>query len=405
MVASARVALPAAKINGNEITQEASLWWRALVTCLADLGKQTNLKAITRLTVDGTSSTVLLCNAAGDPLTPALMYNDSRASEQAGRIAAVAEPGCAAIGASSSLAKVLWLSHHDSDDIAHIQQQADWLSGKFTANFGHSDYNNSLKLGYDPQSQTWPDWITKLGIKPDWLPQVHAPGDVYGEIDTDVARQLGLSPNAEIVAGTTDSVAAFIASGAAQIGDATTSLGSTLVLKLLSDKPVVSIEHGVYSHRLGNLWLAGGASNSGGSVLKQYFTEEEMAQLSKQLQPDHPTRLDYYPLPNPGERFPLNDPDLMPRIEPLPDNKLLLFQGLLEGIAGIEQLGYELLQQLGAPKLKQVFTSGGGSRNQAWTEMRRALLGVPVKTANHTGAAYGSALLAAGLATHSSTHQ
>jgi len=197
---------PAAQINGNEITQQASLWWRALVTCLADLGKQTNLKAITRLAVDGTSSTVLLCNAAGEPLTPALMYNDSRASEQADRIAAVAEPGCAAIGAGSSLAKVLWLLNNNSPgDIAHIQHQADWLSGKLTGNFEHSDYNNSLKLGYDPQSLTWPGWIAKLGIKPDWLPQVHAPGDVCGEIDTDVARQLGLSPNAEIISGTTDS--------------------------------------------------------------------------------------------------------------------------------------------------------------------------------------------------------
>lgn len=406
VVASVNVALPAPQIRGKEVTQDPLRWWQALVTCLADLGKTIDLKTITRLAVDGTSSTVLLCNAAGDPLTPALMYNDTRASEEADRIAAVARAHSAAIGASSSLAKVLWLLNNNAPgNIAHIQHQADWLSGKLSGHFGYSDYNNALKLGYDPQSETWPDWITKLGIQPDWLPRVHAPGEVYSEIDTDIATQLGLSPNTKIIAGTTDSIAAFLASGAARIGDATTSLGSTLVLKLLSDQPVSSAEHGVYSHRLGDLWLAGGASNSGGGVLKQYFTDVEMLQLSKRLQPERPTGLDYYPLPGPGERFPVNDPRLMPRINPVPDNKVMLFQGLLEGIAHIEQQGYQLLQQLGAPELKQVFTCGGGSRNDAWSEMRQTLLGVPVKAANQPEAAYGSALLAAGRATNLSAHK
>jgi len=406
VVASSNIPLPAPQISGKEITQEASLWWQALVACLTDLGKQTNPGTITRLAIDGTSSTVLLCNAAGKPLTPALMYNDARAGKEADRITVVADERSAANGASSSLAKILWLlKNRAPGDIAHIQHQADWLSGKLTGCYGQSDYNNCLKLGYDPQAKAWPDWITKLGVRPDWLPRVYAPGEVYNEIDPDIAEQLGLSPNVKIVAGTTDSIAAFLASGATQIGDATTSLGSTLVLKLLSDKPIASIEHGIYSHRLGDLWLAGGASNSGGAVLKQYFTDEEMAQLSTQLQPDCPTGLDYYPLPGPGERFPVNDPNLMPRIKPVPDNKLQLFQGLLEGIAHIEQQGYQLLQQLGAPELKQVFTSGGGSRNQAWSEMRQARLGVPVKTAMHTEAAYGSALLAAGRITHLSASQ
>jgi hypothetical protein len=44
-------------------------------------------------------------------------------------------------------------------------------------------------------------------------------------------------------------------------GDAVTSLGSTLAIKMLSAVPVDDSSRGVYSHRLGDLWLAGGASN------------------------------------------------------------------------------------------------------------------------------------------------
>ena len=79
-----------------------------------------------------------------------------------------------------------------------------------------------------------------------------------------------------------------------------TSLGSTLVLKLVSDRPVFSPAHGVYSHRLGDLWLTGGASNSGGAVLAQYFSADELRALTPLLKPDVPTGLDYYPLPGHG---------------------------------------------------------------------------------------------------------
>lgn len=271
--------------------------------------------------------------------------------------------------------------------------------------FGRCDYNNALKLGFDSQLASFPDWIHNLGIDRDWLPAVCAPGKVLGVIQPSLAEQLALNLDTEVIAGTTDSVAAFLASGAQDIGEAVTSLGSTLVLKLLSDKSIFSAEHGVYSHRVGKLWLVGGASNTGGAVLRKFFTDKEMESLSKKLQPETKTGLNYYPLTGPGERFPINDPDLQPNIEPIPENNVEFFQALLEGISRIEQRGYTLLQKLGAPVLTRVLTAGGGSSNSNWTKIRQNLLAVEVSTAEHSDAAYGSALLAAGNAAHFSiTH-
>jgi sugar (pentulose or hexulose) kinase len=70
------------------------------------------------------------------------------------------------------------------------------------------------------------------------------------------------------------------------------------------------------------------------------------------------------------------------------------FQGILEGIARIEKKGYALLHQLGAPKPSRVISIGGGAVNEPWRQMREQLLGVPVSRAEHTQAAYGTALLA-----------
>jgi len=282
----------------------------------------------------------------------------------------------------------------DVPNAVHLLHQADWVAGTLCGQFGFSDSNNALKLGFDSVAEHWPDWLDALDVRRDWLPQVQRPGTPVAIITTRWADRFGLPSDTLIVAGTTDGVAAFLATGASQVGDAVTSLGSTLVLKVLSSQPVFAPAYGIYSHRLGNLWLPGGASNSGGAALLAHFTAERMAQLKPLLQSDQPTGLDYYPLPSPGERFPINDPALAPRDTPRPADDAQYFQGLLEGIARVERLAFERIAELGAPYPKQVFTVGGGARNNAWTRLRQSRLGVPVVTPSHEDAAYGTALLA-----------
>lgn len=52
------------------------------------------------------------------------------------------------------------------------------------------------------------------------------------------------------------------------------------------------------------------------------------------------------------------------------------------------------MKDLGATEVKEVFTAGGGSKNEKWTKIRERVLGLPVSQASQTEAAYGAALLA-----------
>jgi len=119
-----------------------------------------------------------------------------------------------------------------------------------------------------------------------------------------------------------------------------------------------------------------------------------MNRLTPHLKPDEPTGLDYYALSGLGERFPIADPSHTARITPRPVEDNRFFQGLLEGIASVEALAYQRLATLGAPRLCRVMSIGGGARNDAWTRIRRRVLGVSVDTAKQTEASYGAALLA-----------
>jgi sugar (pentulose or hexulose) kinase len=370
------------------------VWWQAVAAVIAHLGDCLSLASVSSIAVDGTSGTLLLTDAAGHPVSEVMLYDDSRARDEAARIAAVAPQDSPARGATSALAKLLYLTARCADAPSRALHQADWILGRLCGRFDTSDENNALKLGYDIVARRWPAWLEGLGIDGRLLPRVLAPGTVVGPIDAACARALGLPPTTRIVSGTTDGVAAFLATGAARTGEAVTSLGSTIVLKVLGDRPVFVPKYGVYSHRLGDRWLVGGASNSGGAVLKNYFSDRAIAEMTPRLRPAEPTGLHYYPLHEAGERFPISDPELAPRVTPRPTDELTFFQGLLEGMAEIEARGYRLLANHGAPYPERVITVGGGACNAAWQAMRAARLGVPVETAEHEQAAYGTALLA-----------
>lgn len=382
-------------------TNWIACWQQTLWALLAQIPAvyRTQMGAIA---LNGTSSTVLLCNGAGKPLTAPLLYNDARAAAalEPLRQFFASEHGqhdpCRenVLNATSSLVKLLWWQQQpEFGQDCYFLHQADWLGFLLHGQLGISDYHNALKLGYDVAHLGYPDWFAELKILP-LLPKVLVPGTPIAPIQPAIVAELGFPTDCQVCAGTTDSIAAFLASGVTAPGEAVTSLGSTLVLKLLSTTPVNNGQFGIYSHRLGDLWLVGGASNTGGAVLQQFFSSAELARLSCEIQPDRESPIDYYPLLKPGERFPINDPALPPRLEPRPVDDVAFLHGLLESMARIEARGYQLLQTLGAPPLTRVYTAGGGAKNSAWTAIRSRQLGVPVLPSVQTEAAYGTALLA-----------
>jgi sugar (pentulose or hexulose) kinase len=275
-----------------------------------------------------------------------------------------------------------------------IVHQADWINGCLGATDWQTDENNALKTGYDPVSRCWPDWLRGFGLSPGLLPEVVSVGTPIGHVSGQAALALGLPEGITIAAGTTDGCATFLASGATLPGEASTALGSTIVLKLLSDRPIFAPALGIYSHRLGDTWLAGGASNCGGKTLLQFFTPDQLSTLEASLEPSKPTGTDFYPLPSVGERFPVSDPNLAPRLTPRPTDDAVFLQGIYEAFARVEQTGFAKLAELGGPTLRSIRHAGGGSKSAAWMSLRAKSLGVPLAPTWCEEAAAGAARLA-----------
>lgn len=372
--------------------RQPATWWESVCVALQALASKADLSGVHGLAVDGTSGTVLAIDNAGRPLGQAQMYNDPAEPELVAAIGAAGPPESAAHGGTSALGRAIALQR--TAGMARVLHQADWILGQLCGRYDISDSNNALKTGFDPVERCWPNWLASVGMRATALPHVLSPGSVVAPIRTEIAARFGLPAATRVVTGTTDGCASFLATGAETHGTGVTALGSTLTLKLLSDRPVFAPDFGIYSHRLGDAWLPGGASNSGGAVLAQFFTPDRLTALSDAIDPSRDSGCAFYPLPKPGERFPINDPALPPRMNPRPADDAVFLHGLLEGIARIEALGYRRLQELGAPPVLRVLTVGGGAANRVWTAIRARVLGVPVQESVSADAALGAARLA-----------
>ncbi|MEG3908861.1 FGGY-family carbohydrate kinase [Microcoleus sp. w2-18bC1] len=382
--------------NGQQQPELPSVWQNALWDSIEQIPPAIR-NQVRAIALDGTSSTVMLCNTEGIPVCEPILYNDARGAAVTERLRAIAPDNHTVLSATSSLAKLLWLQDFREEIAPTVfLHQADWLAFLLHGKLGISDYHNALKLGFDVDTLCYPNWLTQgiAGAATPELPQVVAPGTPVGEVISQVGDRFGFPRDCTVCAGTTDSIAAFLASGVNLPGEAVTSLGSTLAVKLLSHTRVDDSRYGIYSHKLGDLWLVGGASNTGGAVLRHFFTDVELDNYSTQIDPAQESLLDYYPLLKKGDRFPINDPNLPPQLEPRPTDSVEFLHGLLESIARIEARGYQLLQELGATPLTKVYTAGGGAKNAVWSAIRKRYLKVSVLTPIHTAAAYGAALLA-----------
>jgi D-ribulokinase len=444
---------------------DPAVWWRTVTDLLQRASNVTNLKEhCASICISGTSASCLLVDARSlKVLRKPCMYNyhviQSSGSPASGvqamdwlRGDRSAEhrvpPRHTVTSPTSTLAKLLaWQAQSTIDPATtRLLHQADYVSaramqstrpcGKAPASADEqewvSDFHNCLKLGFDVQADAWPAWMGPLllmaGLDASVLPsRVVSPGAPVGTVAPTIAQLWGVHNRTVICGGTTDSNAAFVAATGLRptLGTAVTSLGSTVALKQLSTSYVEDADLGVYSHAvptplivtpnghgrddgappMKKLWLVGGASNVGCAILrKEGFSNDELVELSDAIDPTRDSPYEYYPLTAVGERFPVADATKAPVLDPKPESRAEYLKGLLQGIAQVEVLGYQTLERLGtSPPLRQVWTSGGGSRNDKWTLMRQRMLSealptarnLQVERAEHSEASYGAAILAA----------
>lgn len=358
--------------------------------------------SIRAISVDGTSGTIVPLDENDVPLTNGLMYNDPRAKAEAAIVHAALgnheQKLGLKFGASFSLPRVMWFLKQRPEIYERTRtfaHQTDYITGMLCGEYRVSDYSNALKTGYDLIDHRWPEEIAGLGIDADKLPAIVRPGAQIGHVSAEAAQRLGLSEKTLVVGGSTDGYASALAAGAVKTGSWASIVGTTFVLKGVTEDLVIDPTGSSYSHRLpSGEWLLGGASNLGGKCLNMCADGRSFAELDMMSEALIPTGVRCYPLTGVGERFPFVDPGF----EPFYIGNILegrLYPALMEGVAYAERYSFERMQDMGATVGQEICTTGGACRSDIWLRIRASILNRCLKVPKVVDAAMGSALVAA----------
>ena len=299
----------------------------------------------------------MLVDAAGEPLTPGLMYDDGRAGEQAARIGdALGVP----MSASWALPKLRWMLDEwpQLANGARLAHQADVVTRALAGDAVASDSSHALKSGYDQEREAWP----AVGLPDELLPDVVRSGSLLGHVCAAAAAASAIPEGTPIVAGMTDGCGAQFAAGALRAGDWNSVLGTTLVLKGYSTVRVEDPAGVLYCHRAPDGgWLPGGASSSGAGVLSAEFGERDLDDLGRRAAGHEETKVLAYPLVSRGERFPFSAPGARAFTIGEPAGEAERYAALLQGVAFVERLCLDYVDLLGAPTDGQLTLTGGAT--------------------------------------------
>lgn len=397
-------ALGGARPGGIEHEQDPEGWWRAVGTACREVSRGLGDAEVAGVATCSTSGTVLLADAGGRPLTPALMYDDGRAEDEAGLAQRAGYELWRSMGYEMShsfgLPKLLWLmgSLRESRGTPEIRllHQADLVSSRLAGEPVATDYSHALKTGYDLVNDHWPTEVfDDLGVPASALPPVVRPGTRIGAVHRGAATYCGLPPGTPILAGMTDSCAAQIAAGALAEGRWNSVLGTTLALKGSSCELLRDPGGGVYSHRHPDGgWLPGGASNTGAGALARRLGASDLAVLERRAGSGGPAATVIYPLVGRGERFPFARADALGFELREPHDELDLYLAILEGVAFAERLCFSRLQNLGARIAGPVALTGGACGSRFWSQLRTDVLGLSTFVPHSAEPAVGMAILA-----------
>ncbi len=210
---------------------DPGIWWTALAAALAEMRSMGHdLQAVLCIGVTGQMHTPVLLDDNGQPLSPTILWLDQRASRETEELCTYFDLPPYDINTSFTLPKLLWLKRHRPETLAATRMllwPKDYLRYRLTGQF-LTDVTDGAGAGLiDWEQRTWSEErASYVGLDTSVLPTLAAPADDAGALLPEIAQQLGLAPNAQVIVGAGD-VMALIGAAPPRIGRLTYSLGSS----------------------------------------------------------------------------------------------------------------------------------------------------------------------------------
>jgi xylulokinase len=267
VVAAAQAPLSTQRAPGGVAVQDGAHWWELVRELSGQVLAAVPRDRVAAVACTGQWASTIPVDAAGEPVGPCLMWQDTRGAEHTRRVVG------GRLAGYSPRALALWIrrtagvpSHDGGDPISHILhlereepqvaaaarwylEPVDYLNMRFTgvAAASHAsmtgawltDNRRLERLAYDAAL------IRRVGIDGAKLPPLVATGTLMGTLDPVVAAELGLGNDVRVVTGTPDLHSAALGTGAVDEGQAHMTISTSSWISLPVARKKTDIRHSI----------------------------------------------------------------------------------------------------------------------------------------------------------------
>lgn len=425
-IASASAQYPMSQPHNGWAEQDPEDWWNGAVRVIGEILNESNVSPdnIVSLGISGQMHGFVILNENCEVIRPCILWCDQRTkkecdelTEKVGReklVQIIANPALTGFTAS----KILWVKNNEPknfSDCRHILLPKDYLRFRLNGVFATEMSDASGTQLLDVPNRKWSEEMVKaVGLPMSAMPKLYESPEITGYVSSEASKFTGLSEKTAIVGGAGDNAAAAVGTGVVENGKAFTTIGTSGVVYVHTDKPLLDKKGRIHTFccAVPDAWHVMGVTQGAGLSLQwfknQFCTEEtEKAESENRsvyalldeeagAKPIGAENLFYLPYLM-GERTPHLDPDCRGVFFGISakHTRAHFIRAVMEGVSYSLYDCLCVIRETGINPEAVLLTGGGGS-SAFWRQMLCDLFALPVRTSlSSEGASLGAAVLAA----------
>ena len=411
-MAVARSSLGRVSLGPGWQEQEPEAWWIAAREALTELTAEINADDVVALGITHQRETFGCFGEDDRPLRPAILWLDSRASDQVKRLGSTEVHRISGKPPSTtpSLYKLAWLAEHEPEvlkrtaTVADVQAYlAQRLVGRWVTSWASADPLGIVDMCQFAYARALLDLV---GLEEGRFPTLVPPGTIVGQLTSHAAQATGLPAGLPVVAGAGDGQCAGLGAAITEEGRSYLNLGTGVTLGRHSATYRTSRAFRTLSSPIPGFWTLEAVVTSGAMSLTWFGRQvagDDSEGADRRLQ-------DAASMVEPGSEGLLFLPYLTRAETPYWDEAARgawvglrerhglahMYRAILEGIAFELRMLLTMIDSELGVETHGLRAMGGGSQSSLWVQIIADALQRPIEvTARSETTALGAAILAA----------
>jgi xylulokinase len=284
--------------------------------------------------------------------------------------------------------KLMWLKRNDPDAYRAaraVLMPKDYINFRLTGEIAMDSGDASCSFLMNPRTRAWSDrMIDLLGLDAAKLPPIREPLEILGAVTNAAASETGLQEGTPVLVGGADYPMALLGSGACRLGLASDVTGTSCILTLIADAPLLDPEVCNVATIEGH-WGPFVLLETGGDAMRwarRAFHEKTLSYDDMTARaasaPAGSEGLFFMPYLT-GERLGAHR-NARAQFFGLGAGHGLahLHRAVLEGVAFAAARHLRIMEKAAGRRIERVIASGGGAKTQLWLKIKASVYGAPI---------------------------